>query len=107
MLLEHCETVGRDEREIERTFGIGVPIIRDSREEARRVHADIFERHGKARLWEDQPVGTPEDLVEKLAPFVELGYRHVICGFPSPFDEETMTRLNTEVRPRLEAIARA
>jgi alkanesulfonate monooxygenase SsuD/methylene tetrahydromethanopterin reductase-like flavin-dependent oxidoreductase (luciferase family) len=107
MLLEHCETVGRDEREIERTFGIGVPIIHDSREEARRVHADIFERHGKARLWEDQPVGTPEDLVEKLAPFVELGYHHVICGFPAPFDEETMTRLNTEVRPRLEAIARA
>jgi hypothetical protein len=38
------------------------------------------------------------------APFVELGYRHLIFGFPSPYDEETMTRLATEVRPRLEAL---
>ena len=37
-----------------------------------------------------------------LAPFVELGYRHVIFGFPAPYDEETMTRLTTEVRPALE-----
>ena len=75
--------------------------------EARRVHASIFERNGERQPWEDQPVGTPEDVVERLAPFVELGYRHLICGFPSPYDEETMTRLATEVRPRLEAIARA
>ena len=25
-----------------------------------------------------------------LAPFVELGYRHVVFGFPAPYDEETM-----------------
>ena len=50
-------------------------------------------------------MGTPEDLVERLAPFVESGYRHLITGFPSPYDEETMTRLATEVRPKLEAIA--
>ena len=106
-LIAHCETIGRDERQIERTYGIGVPVIRDSREEARRVHAGIFARNGNARPWEDQPVGTPEDVLEKLTPYVELGYRHLICGFPSPYDEETMTRLATEVRPRLEAIARA
>ena len=104
-LVAHCEAIGRDEREIERTFGIGVPVIRDSRAEAQRVHAAIFRANGDATPWEDQPVGTPEDVVERLAPLVELGYRHLICGFPSPYDEETMTRLATEVRPKLEAIA--
>ena len=39
ILVRHCETVGRDPAEIERTTGLGTVIIRDSREEARRVHA--------------------------------------------------------------------
>ena len=43
-------------------------------------------------------------MAEKLAPFVELGYRHLIAGFPSPYDEESMTRYATEVKPLLEKI---
>jgi len=103
ILLEHCEREGRDPTEIERTTGIGTVIIRDSREEARRVFEQTFERNGNARRWEDQPVGTPEDVIEKLAPYPTIGYRHLIAGFPSPYDEESMTRLATEVRPALEA----
>ena len=102
VLLQHCETVGRDPSEIERTAGIGTVVIRDSRAEAERVQREIFERNGKARLWEDQPVGTVEDVAERLAPFVELGYRHLIAGFPAPYDEESQTRLIQEVRPLLE-----
>jgi alkanesulfonate monooxygenase SsuD/methylene tetrahydromethanopterin reductase-like flavin-dependent oxidoreductase (luciferase family) len=104
-LVRHCEAVGRDEREIERTLGTGTVVIRDSREEARRVHVAMFARNGDARLWDDQPVGTPEDLVERFAPYVEMGYRHLIAGFPSPYDEESMTRFATEVRPKLERLA--
>ena len=103
-LVAHCEAIGRDERQIERTYGIGVPVIRDSRAEAQRIQAAIFEANGRAKMWEDQPVGTPEDVAERLAPLVEMGYRHLIAGFPSPYDEESMTRLATEVRPRLETI---
>ncbi|HTC86217.1 MAG TPA: LLM class flavin-dependent oxidoreductase [Candidatus Acidoferrum sp.] len=103
ILRQHCETMGRDEREIERTAGIGSVIIRDSREEARRVQASIFARNGKAPVWEDQPVGTPEDVVEMLAPYSSIGYNHLIVGFPGPHDEESMTRLMTEVKPRLQA----
>jgi alkanesulfonate monooxygenase SsuD/methylene tetrahydromethanopterin reductase-like flavin-dependent oxidoreductase (luciferase family) len=104
ILREHLDAVGRDEREIERTAGMGSVIIRDSRAEAQRVFEAMFERNGRAPLWNDQPVGTPEDIVERVAPFLELGYRHLIFGFPSPYDEETMTRLANEVRPRLEAL---
>ena len=102
ILLQHCETVGRDPAEIERTVGIGTVIIRDSRAEVERHQRLTFERNGHARPWTDQPVGTPEDVAEALAPFVELGYRHLIAGFPSPHDEESMVRLATEVRPLLE-----
>ncbi len=102
ILLQHCETVGRDPAEIERTVGVGTVIIRDSRAEVERLQQQTFERNGQARPWTDQPVGTPEDVAAALAPFVELGYHHLIAGFPSPHDEESMTRLAAEVRPLLE-----
>jgi alkanesulfonate monooxygenase SsuD/methylene tetrahydromethanopterin reductase-like flavin-dependent oxidoreductase (luciferase family) len=102
ILLEHCASVGRDPAEIERTTGRGVVVIRDSREEARRVFDSMFERNGRARAWTDQPVGTPEDVYEMLAPFPAMGYRHLVAGFPAPYDEESMVRLATEVRRMLE-----
>ncbi len=106
-LVAHCEAIGRDEREIQRTVGIGVPVIRDTRAEAIEVRDRLFRTNGNAAPWTDQPVGTPDDIVASLTPLVELGYRHLIAGFPAPYDEETMTRLATEVRPRLEAIVAA
>ncbi|MGH2477326.1 MAG: LLM class flavin-dependent oxidoreductase [Candidatus Limnocylindrales bacterium] len=102
ILVQHCETVGRDPAEIERTAGIGMVIIRDSRAEAERVQREIHERNGRSRLWADQPVGTPEDIAERLAPYLDIGYRHFVAGFPAPHDEESMTRFATEVRPLLE-----
>ncbi len=101
VLLRHCEAVGRDPSEIERTTGLGVVVIRDTREEARRVFEGIFASNGRATPWANQPFGTAEDVAEFIAPFLELGYHHVIAGFPNPYDEESMTRLATEVRPLL------
>jgi alkanesulfonate monooxygenase SsuD/methylene tetrahydromethanopterin reductase-like flavin-dependent oxidoreductase (luciferase family) len=102
ILREHCQTVGRDQAEIERTTGIGTVFIRDDRSEAERLFKAAFERNGIAAAWKDQPVGTPEDVAERLAPYVELGYRHLVAGMPATYDEETMTRLITEVKPILE-----
>jgi alkanesulfonate monooxygenase SsuD/methylene tetrahydromethanopterin reductase-like flavin-dependent oxidoreductase (luciferase family) len=102
VLLQHCETVGRDPAEIERTTGLGTVVIRDSRAEAERVLRTLFERNGRAVADGDQLAGTPEDLVAAVAPFLEIGYRHLIIDAPSPFDEETLTRFATEVRPALE-----
>ncbi|HET9521152.1 MAG TPA: LLM class flavin-dependent oxidoreductase [Candidatus Limnocylindrales bacterium] len=102
ILLEHCEAVGRDPAEIERTSGIGTVFIRDDRAEAERLFRAAFDRNRVAERWEDQPVGTPEDVAEKIAPLVELGYRHLIAGTPADYDEESMTRFVTEVKPLLE-----
>jgi alkanesulfonate monooxygenase SsuD/methylene tetrahydromethanopterin reductase-like flavin-dependent oxidoreductase (luciferase family) len=101
-LRRHCEEMGRDETEIERTTGVGVVVIRDSREDARRAFEAIFEHNGRARLWQDQPVGTPEDVAAFLEPYLELGFHHLIAACPAPYDEESMTRFATEVRPQLE-----
>jgi alkanesulfonate monooxygenase SsuD/methylene tetrahydromethanopterin reductase-like flavin-dependent oxidoreductase (luciferase family) len=108
ILVEHCEKVGRDPAEIERTTNIGTVFIRDDRAEAERLFQEAFKRNRIAHAWEDQPVGTPEDVAEKLAPYLDIGYRHMIAGVPAVYDEESMTRLATEVRPLLEreAVAR-
>jgi alkanesulfonate monooxygenase SsuD/methylene tetrahydromethanopterin reductase-like flavin-dependent oxidoreductase (luciferase family) len=102
IMVQHCETVGRDPAEIERTHGLGTVVIRDDRAEAERIRAEIFARNGNAAVWQDTPCGTPEDVAEQIAPFLEIGYRHLIAGFPSPHDEESMTRFATEVRTLLE-----
>jgi alkanesulfonate monooxygenase SsuD/methylene tetrahydromethanopterin reductase-like flavin-dependent oxidoreductase (luciferase family) len=102
ILVQHCETVGRDPAEIERTTGIGAVFIRDSHAEAVKAQKAAFAQNGNANLWTDQPVGTPEEVAEIVAPYLEIGYRHLVAGFPSPHDEESMTRLATEVRPLLE-----
>ena len=102
ILRAHCEAVGRDETEIERTTNIGVVIIRDTEAEAIRVQRGIFRRNGDAPLWRNQPVGSPEQVAEKLAPYLGIGYHHLVAGFPAPYDEESMTRFASEVRPLLE-----
>jgi alkanesulfonate monooxygenase SsuD/methylene tetrahydromethanopterin reductase-like flavin-dependent oxidoreductase (luciferase family) len=102
ILREHCRTVGRDHREIERTTGIGTVFIRDDRAEAERLYRAAFERNGHAKAWADQPVGTPEDVAERLAPYLEIGYRHFVAGLPATYDEESMTRLISDVKPILE-----
>lgn len=103
ILRQHCDAVGRNPDEIERTAGLGVVVIRDSREEAERVLRATFERNGGAEVWQDQPVGTPEDVAERIEPYLEIGYRHLVFGVPAPYDEESMTRLLQEVKPRLAA----
>ncbi len=102
ILRRHCEEVGRDESEIERTTGVGIGIIRDDPAEAERVTREMFARHGGAETWTNQLVGTPEQIVEKLRPYLGIGYRNFIVGFPAPFDAESMERLITEVKPELE-----
>ena len=108
-LRRHCDEVGRNESEIERTLNTGPIIIRSTREAALEVLKGAYAANGGAQMWagklpDEQPLGPAEHIAEWLRPFVELGYRHVVVGFPSPYDEETMTRMVEEVRPLLEPV---
>ena len=103
VLIAHCEAVGRDERTIERSIDVGVPTIRDSRDQAFRDNRELFRLQGGTEPWKNQPTGTPEDVFEWLARYLDIGYRHIVFYFPAPYDDESMTRLATEVRPRLQA----
>jgi hypothetical protein len=49
--------------------------------------------------------GTPEQLAERLAPYVELGFRTVISEQPAPYDDETFERLIGQVGKLVEGVA--
>jgi alkanesulfonate monooxygenase SsuD/methylene tetrahydromethanopterin reductase-like flavin-dependent oxidoreductase (luciferase family) len=102
VLRRHCEEVGRDESEIERTAAMGPCVIRDDADEARRVLAEIFEHNGKAEPWSPELIGTPEQVAAAMRPYADIGFRHFIVGFPSPYDTESMERLVNEVKPEVE-----
>ena len=105
VLRGHCEAVGRDPSEIEFTLGIKA-TIRDSAEEADRVWKAAMEhnRTPMADVEDDSTFwnGTAEQLAEKLAPYVELGFHTVISEQPAPYDQETLERLVGEVKPLVE-----
>ncbi len=106
VLRDHCEAVGRDPAEIEFTLGIKA-TIRDSEAEADRVWRTAMERNrtpltavaNDTTFWN----GTPEQIAERLAPYVELGFHTVLSEQPAPYDTETLERLVGEVKPLVEA----
>jgi alkanesulfonate monooxygenase SsuD/methylene tetrahydromethanopterin reductase-like flavin-dependent oxidoreductase (luciferase family) len=102
VLKQHCEDVGRNIAEIEFTLGIKA-TIRDSEKEAVKVWKAALEhnRTPLARVENDDTwwTGTPEQLSERLAPYVELGFRTIISEQPAPYDTETLERLIGQVKP--------
>jgi F420-dependent oxidoreductase-like protein len=102
VLRRWCDDVGRDHREIERTLQGGSVILRGNAADARVVAADIGRQNGG---WQGPETAvTPDELVEKFAPYLELGFHHIYFDVPAPFDMETLDRLAREVRPGLQQL---
>ena len=106
VLRAHCEAVGRDQAEIERTVGCK-PLIRDSEAEARKVHEAqlAHNRTPKSRVEGDDTfwVGTPEQIAERMRACREVGFETFIAEMPAPYDTETLERWIGEVRPMADA----
>lgn len=105
VLRGHCEAVGRDIGEIEFTLGLKV-CIRDSQAEAERVWREHMEhnRTPMSEVEDDDTFwnGTPEQLAERLAPYVELGFHTAISEMPAPYDVESLERFIGQVKPLVE-----
>ena len=106
VLRGHCLDVGRDETEIERTFGHRV-IIRDDPREARRVWIAQAEANGVPTddIWAGSPplsLGPPEDIAASIREYQAVGFSTLMVEMAPPFDVETMERLIREVRPMVQ-----
>jgi alkanesulfonate monooxygenase SsuD/methylene tetrahydromethanopterin reductase-like flavin-dependent oxidoreductase (luciferase family) len=107
VLKRHCDEVGRDVGEIEFTLGLKA-TIRDTEAEAHEVLRAAVEHNQTpyANVLKDHTfwTGTPDQLAERLAPYVKLGFRTVISEQPAPYDHETFERLIGEVGPKVAAL---
>jgi alkanesulfonate monooxygenase SsuD/methylene tetrahydromethanopterin reductase-like flavin-dependent oxidoreductase (luciferase family) len=106
VLHEHCAAVGRDPSEIEFTLGVKF-TIRDTREEADRVwrQAMADNKTPLSDLEDDDTFwnGTPQELADRLQPYLEMGFVTVISEQPAPYDVETLERFIGEVKPLIDA----
>jgi alkanesulfonate monooxygenase SsuD/methylene tetrahydromethanopterin reductase-like flavin-dependent oxidoreductase (luciferase family) len=106
VLRTHCEAVGRDQSQIERTVGCK-PIIRDTEAEARRVWESKM-AHNRTPMSDVEAddtfwVGTPGQVAEMMVGRKRIGFHTFIAEMAAPYDEETIARWIGEVRPMVDA----
>jgi alkanesulfonate monooxygenase SsuD/methylene tetrahydromethanopterin reductase-like flavin-dependent oxidoreductase (luciferase family) len=103
VLRTHCEAEGRDPATIELTYNCKI-VIRDRAADARAILAAQLEANTLDPAEADETfwAGTVEEIAERLAAFVDLGFTTFTIEEMAPFDRETLERLIGEVKPLLE-----
>jgi alkanesulfonate monooxygenase SsuD/methylene tetrahydromethanopterin reductase-like flavin-dependent oxidoreductase (luciferase family) len=93
ILRAHCESIGRDHREIERTTTADL-VIRDDRAAALEAYKAQLAAVGDEydATW-NHFVGTPAEIADGLRPILDLGFRHVLVDARPPYDLETIDRI--------------
>lgn len=102
ILAEHCDDVGRDIAMIEKSISFPI-IVRDDPAAAASVYGVLLERNGIADMG-TVPVllGSPDEIADRLRPYVELGFETIIVRMPAPYDRETIDRM-VQVQERIGA----
>jgi F420-dependent oxidoreductase-like protein len=104
ILRQHCQAIGRDPAEIERSVNLNV-VVRPTAAEAEgmwRAYSDSHQpRVGEGRLLVGGPI---ERVAETVAGYVAAGITHPIVVFRSPWDLETISALGA-IRETLAASA--
>ena len=97
VLRRHCDEIGRDPAEIEMSISLGPTLIRDREADADRAIAAIRARNVGA----DRAIlhGSPTMLAERIREYQAVGFSNVLYHLAPPFDDETLERFITEVRP--------
>ncbi len=99
ILKGHCAAVGRDEAEIRKTWSPEVFIRSTEKELAERTKGGLW--GDSVDNWRDNNlVGTPEQVAEKIATYVSLGCSGFIPWCADYPDTETMELLATKVMPQ-------
>lgn len=102
VLQKHCNDVGRNYDDIEKTVA-NVCVIRDTEEEAHAAYEDLMTPRAAPLPTRDEyrgAVGTPEQVAEIVEEYDELGADLYIFRAPKN-DDETLERFVEEVAPSI------
>jgi F420-dependent oxidoreductase-like protein len=102
VLADHCAAVGRDPGEIRKQVVMPLLLAEDEseaeerlRERAERFRVDVEQLRGQLL------VATPEECIDRLLPYAELGVRDFLLMSRPPGDPRTMELLANDVAPAL------
>ncbi len=97
VLRQHCQDVGRDYDEIVKTWSVDGIAIADSEAGAQRI-AEASPYYNSTCI-----AGTPDQVAEKLQPFVDLGVQVMVVRMLDFPHTEGLERFAQEIMPRLRA----
>ncbi len=100
VLDEHCQAVGRDPREVRRTVTMYADIIDDegdARRQRRWLGQHLYDEEAEAL-----PYGSPQRVIDSIAPLLELGIDEVVFNGPQPTPEK-LSRFDDEVLSAFDA----
>ncbi len=103
VLREHCDTLGRDRSTLQLSW-LGRLSVARTEAAAQEQALRLGFTHYKGWTLERAFVGTPEQIVEKIAPFVAVGvdyFMFEIMGLPDP---EVIGMVVEEVLPKIRAM---
>jgi alkanesulfonate monooxygenase SsuD/methylene tetrahydromethanopterin reductase-like flavin-dependent oxidoreductase (luciferase family) len=102
VLAGHCADVGRDPADVRKSLTFRAVLDEDEQEawdRARELHGDP----PPERLRQMMIVGTPEQCVEKLGAYADLGVGDFLLGALAPIDRRTIELVAESVAPALKA----
>ena len=106
MLAGHCADVGRDPADVRKSLTFRAMLDEDegvARERARELHGDPLPE----RLQRMMIVGTPEQCIERLRAYADLGVGDFLLGAMTPVDQQTLDLVANSVAPALKAAVTA
>ena len=106
VLAGHCADVGRDPADVRKSLTFRAVLDADegaAREQAAALHGDPLPE----RLQRMMVVGTPEQCVERLRPYADLGVGDFLLGAMTPIDQQTIELVAESVSPALKAAVAA
>jgi F420-dependent oxidoreductase-like protein len=106
VLAGHCSDVGRDPADVRKSLTYRA-ILRDDESAARERLRELYGDSPSERLMNMMIVGTPEQAVERLRPYADVGVGDFLLGALSPVDWPTIELVASEVAPALRAAVAA
>ena len=106
VLAGHCADVGRDPADVRKSLTFRAVLDEDeqeARDRARGLYGDPLPE----RLRKMMVVGTPEQCVERLGAYADLGVGDFLLGAMPPIDPQTIELIAEHVAPAVKAAVAA
>jgi alkanesulfonate monooxygenase SsuD/methylene tetrahydromethanopterin reductase-like flavin-dependent oxidoreductase (luciferase family) len=102
VLAGHCADVGRDPADVRKSLTFRAILDEDERAAQQRM-LEIYGGEPPKRIRKMMVVGTPEQCVERLMPYAQLGVGDFLLGAMAPVDWPTIEHVARSVAPALKA----